>query len=493
MAVREIDTRTAASSVTPQFKDNPIGAVGLVLSNVSAGIRGQELPTTGLRREQAAQKDQELRQLGLTLQYAEQTVDMFSGVDRNDPEVAGQLQKWTDHISQFLPEIGDVVSASFELSDAAGQNVLRNAGDYAEFLQRDCPGLDGNCMKKALSNPQTRAGYDEEIDQNNLQPISKKFQSIAEAVGGDNELRKIMGEDEKWSVGELRQLPPPFNFTESELRTISRNEDVQSELIPFGLEPTEIAFAAAEAEATRADETIVRLQRQRDDAISAGDTKAAQEIQDEIDKRGAIVGRTPEDVAVTGPISAKRTGEVREGLRAISGNIEELQITLAQFEDTPLAGGAIGAILDKAAGILGQFDQVLGTDLESALPGDQKKIKEARTSAKFTAALMLSTITGEDSGRFTDTERKIADQALATLEASSGPGQISTAMNTAVRIMERSLRRFADELFVASKIDLSDVNNLEKAHGILLENGLSSGQADGILLDVLEQRGIVLE
>ena len=482
MAVREIDTEVAAQS---QLERNPIGAVGLVLSNVSAGLRGQELPTTGLRREQAAQKDQELRQLGLTLQYAEQTVDMFSGVDRNDPEVAGQLGNWIAHVEQFLPGIKDVVTASFELSDSAGRNALRNAGDYAEFLQRDCPGLDGNCMKDALANPKIVERYDEEIDQNNLPAINDKFRTIAEAVGGDEELRRIMGEDEKWSVGELRQLPPPFNFTESQLTTISRNKDIQSQLIPFGLEPPGVTLKAAEARATEADPTIVRLQRQRDDAIRTGDIKAAQEIQDEIDKRGAIVGRTPEDVALTGE-RPKDIAGIRENVRSMEGDLEQLSGALKAFQETPEAAGILGTLIETGGGILRQIP-IIGKDIANILVDEetQKKVKEARTKARFVTSSLLATITKETAGRFTDTERKLAAETLAALEATSDPLQVEVAMKTAIGIMQDTEVREVQRLLSVSKLDLTNSDDQDKFGAILVENGFTPDRAVEVMVRLL--------
>lgn len=235
---------------------------------------------------------------------------------------------------------------------------------------------------------------------------------------------------------------------------------------------------------------LVKLQRKRDAAAAAGDTRTANELQRRIDKLGTVVGRTPEDVAATGQTSKGRTQDLRVNLQELSGNIEELGIVSSKFEETPLAGGTIGQFLDVSKGIAGQIDQIVGTDIESLVPGDRDKIVEARTQARFGVAMMLSTITGEESGRFTEQERKIAEETLRALNASSSPGQIKVAVDTATRIMARSLRRTADELLTAAKIDLKDVNNLDKAIGILMENGLTQEQADEALIGILNRRGI---
>ena len=52
------------------FKENPLGAIGLVLSNIAAGYQGRELPTTALRRIRVQQEAASLNklQLGLNMQ-----------------------------------------------------------------------------------------------------------------------------------------------------------------------------------------------------------------------------------------------------------------------------------------------------------------------------------------------------------------------------------------------------------------------------------------
>lgn len=235
---------------------------------------------------------------------------------------------------------------------------------------------------------------------------------------------------------------------------------------------------------------LTKLQEQRDAAVRAGDTKTAAELQHRIDKLGTVVGRTEQDLAVTGGVSKKRTADVRTSLQTLSGNLEELQIVADKFKETPMAGGALGQLLDTSKGIAGQIDQLFGTDLEGMVPGDRDKIVEARTQARFGVAMMLTTITGEASGRFTEQERRIAEETLRALNATSSPEQVIQAVDTAQQIMERSLRRFADELLTTSKLDLTKAENLDKAIGVLMENGLTQEQADNALIGILNRRGI---
>ena len=53
---------TTSRSGAPSFQDNPLGAIGLVLSNFSAGLRGDELPTERLRRDMLDQQRLQLQQ-----------------------------------------------------------------------------------------------------------------------------------------------------------------------------------------------------------------------------------------------------------------------------------------------------------------------------------------------------------------------------------------------------------------------------------------------
>lgn len=207
---------------------------------------------------------------------------------------------------------------------------------------------------------------------------------------------------------------------------------------------------------------------------------AAEEIADLKNKGfiefgASVQAATIGGLGVTGE-TPKSVGEVRDRLRSTTASMEELKTTLAAFEKTPQAGGILGRMIEKGGGLLQQFDEVLGTDLSGTVGIDMKAVTEARTQARVTTSQMLTTITKEES-RFTDEERKRAEQALQTLELTASPQQIKTALSTAIAIMERSEVRDLDRLRLAAKADLSTDEGIDQFGAVLLDNGYTRDQA----------------
>lgn len=322
-----------------------------------------------------------------------------------------------------------------------------------------------------------------------LNTLNEQAAKIKESGSWTPEVEKFFREAAALGDKNAKAAGVNVSFTGSLERTIAGTltpeEQTQKEIADK--QAKQAAGVEPPAEATP---QIVKLQAQRDAAIRRGDLADAQQIQDQIDKLGTVVGLTAEDVASRegAKAGAKAAASAGEQVRALSGNIEELELTLQQFIAEPLAGGGIGAILDATAGIAGQLDILLNTNLEDLLPGDQEKITEARTSAQFAVALMLSTITGEESGRFTKAEQELTRATLRTLNESSSPGQIKTAFDTALRILGRSQRRFAETLFAESGLDLSNGDDIDAAHALLMKNGMTSDAADDLLISIMKRR-----
>ena len=124
----------------------------------------------------------------------------------------------------------------------------------------------------------------------------------------------------------------------------------------------------------------------------------------------------------------------RESVQTSQADIEELERSIAQFEENPEAGGITGTVIENVGGFLQQFG--FGPALESA-GIDPAKVKEVRSQARLVVSRLLSTITAEESGRFTDRERQIAEQALGSLDETASPEQIKAAGTTALNMMRR--------------------------------------------------------
>jgi hypothetical protein len=93
------------------------------------------------------------------------------------------------------------------------------------------------------------------------------------------------------------------------------------------------------------------------------------------------------------------------------------------------------SILDKGGKILSQIP-ILGEDAKAALydafDADEKEIQSFITNARIFVAQQIAAITGEDSGRISEPERFLANQALATLDAMTDAQSAVAAIQASV-------------------------------------------------------------
>lgn len=233
------------SGGAPQFADNPLGAIGLVLSNFAAGVKGQELPTTKIQRNQLQQQQLNLQQLRVTLDAVRQGVEMFSGLDPNAPDTQEQIDRFTAQFTPILGEgFGESLKAGLELDRTQGRQAIEGLVEHQERIQGIC-GFDRDCIQNIAANATLMAQFNESADQQRIPGIMQKFQAINQAIG-DNELLGQLAE-QGYTLAELQQLPEGFKFTPEEIRTISRNEQIQNLLISSGFEPPNLTAEVAKA------------------------------------------------------------------------------------------------------------------------------------------------------------------------------------------------------------------------------------------------------
>lgn len=120
--VRETDTKAAAkqqASGIPSFEDNPLGAVGLILQEFAAGVRGTEGPVAKLNAQAAEQQGLKLQRDALRLKAIQFGVDELSKAD--SPEAKAVIAKT---IGKINPEAGEVLTALSELAVEKSQAIM---------------------------------------------------------------------------------------------------------------------------------------------------------------------------------------------------------------------------------------------------------------------------------------------------------------------------------------------------------------------------------
>lgn len=197
------------------------------------------------------------------------------------------------------------------------------------------------------------------------------------------------------------------------------------------------------------------------------------------------------DISALTGFTEKDVRNLRGNIEGLQTNIENLEKTRQAFEETPEAGGIVGSIIETGTGILEQIP-LIGDEAAGLIsdPEQRAKVKEARTRARLAVANMLETVTGEESGRFTDTERKIAKEILGALDKTASAEQIQTALKTVIGIMKDAQNRELNKLLTASGADLTEATGRQEFYDILLKNGFSEDQALDVLAEMTAQRGI---
>ena len=186
----------------------------------------------------------------------------------------------------------------------------------------------------------------------------------------------------------------------------------------------------------------------------------------------------------------KETEKARETVASSTGTIENLAQTLREFEKTQGAAGLRGSIAEAGGGILSQIPVIgeeTGEAFSKAVGGaSQERISAVRTQARFNVARMLRSVTGDESGRYTDRERVIAEEAVKTLDPTASFPQIRGALKTAMELdifaRERAKVRIDPSLspFVSTGSDQLDHERLVREARKLMALGFAPEEAAGI-------------
>ena len=200
---------------------------------------------------------------------------------------------------------------------------------------------------------------------------------------------------------------------------------------------------------------------------------------------------TFDEAVLVGLADRNLRGQIRDAERAVG----TLGKAITELESTPGAFGVRGFITDKVGKATRVLDGLFGTDASGALSqavsgADPEKVAQARTNAKFLAAQMLSAITGEESGRYTEAEQLITAQTLRTLEATESPETIKGALGTALQIQLISEDRAARELGQEPTLPVDTAEGINKIRDDLSKQGIPDPMIKSLILERRRQLGL---
>ncbi len=147
-----------------------------------------------------------------------------------------------------------------------------------------------------------------------------------------------------------------------------------------------------------------------------------------------------------------------------SQGVTQLQDLIKSIEENPGSVGIIGSARETIGGVVGQIFPAAG----EAISPDS--LVETRTKMRTVIAPLISTITGDTSGRYSDRDIQMTREASRALDNASNAQQAGTALSTILQVMEGSLDRNQDLLGAGSALGNLEPMGRTEAEAFLREN-----------------------
>lgn len=377
-------------------EDDAFGSFVNILKNVlSLGIRPKVMA-----REEATRRKQAADDFNTVTTATQNMQALFGGLNKGDERTAA-AEAYIGRLEQSFPGLGAPVSAAWDAVENQGVD-LPAAMEHRDRALAFCGTGAGQqkCINDLFSDEKLIRRWDEEEDQSRLPEIMDRFNEIVAAAnqgGGEGVLQQLS--EGGWDLAELRRLPEEFAFTENQLRTINRSEEIQNSLISVGLNPASLDVKKEEAEITESTKARFReapkpdkgtgteqLFALRDKQLAAGNPKDAATTQAIIDAKA--FGRTEEDA-----LSANKVDEINAERRRVVDTQGVLRGLIKGIREKPSRAGLAGTasrIAQTAFGITGDFN-VLGIDVKgtiNALTPDFLKDVDANNVDEDVTAIM---------------------------------------------------------------------------------------------------------
>lgn len=335
------------------------------------------------------------------------------------------------------------------------------------------------------------AGRDPEMISKSIQPLLEDVTGIAARSGRDP--NRFVAQTQALITG-----PSPEEAAAGAGRAAATEITSQAQALQEGGIPPASAQATAGIKQPAQPKAIQLRTFQMPDGnfLSVRADNAAQ-INQTLEAGGVETPRRIDAATVSGLAATTQPtkGEIAETRGAIgdlAGNLEELAVTLKAFEETPEAGGISGTVIEQAGGLLQQLPGGVGEKILETIGVDPAKVTKVRTQFRTLTSQMLTTITKETS-RFSDAERKLANETLKTLDVTASDLQIRGALETATNLQKRALVRLVDKIRIQGKIsdeELGTAKGIDTLEVILKKNGMTQNAALEAVMDLRERLGI---
>lgn len=237
----------AARKPLVDFNENPLAAIGLVLSNVAAGMRGQELPTTKLAAIQATRDAQKLHQITTQLDVVERGIKIAQTMPVD--QRAAFVQGFAHNFETSLPGTSELLKQA--VANPAAGTMLTGMKGYVEAFPKTPPEL----LMKMLNDKNGKEFLDQSIAGQYGQSataklgmweqwITKAGVNMAALTDPKTGLLNISKEQAGIYNEMVKKANPEAAFSEPELQYIYQNA------AQHGITPPSLAGEVAKTAAT---------------------------------------------------------------------------------------------------------------------------------------------------------------------------------------------------------------------------------------------------
>lgn len=229
-----VDT-TADTPAVPQFKDDPIAALGVILSEVGAGLTGTESPIAQLKAQKLKEQEFQLQKLNFTVNAVDKGVSLASKLP--DEESRNQLFDQLDQqFGKVVPGFGNILRAAAKMPDL--DKVLLRAGRFGKEVSDMC-GNDIQCVLEVTRDDKLMGRIEKQHDLLNEPVIRNKFDTMKkELIKAKPELSNMIN-NSFLTLGDLGRLNDAAGgiFSADEMATLQNNTDLQLQL---GIVPPDV-------------------------------------------------------------------------------------------------------------------------------------------------------------------------------------------------------------------------------------------------------------
>ena len=256
----EAPRREGLRSRVPQFKDNPIEAIGFLLQQAGAGLLGKETPLQRIKKETAAAELFELKRFQVGLD----ALGEFTKLPAN--QRAAAAAGFNEKFGEFLGlDFAELSAPTVDLND-----VLALAKGIDPEILAPLSG-DFESLQKTLLDQSKRRVLEEISDSRNLRPAMRKVMGAVELLG------KRLGPEDQAALAERRftfadvaDLAGPLGLTKPELAALERN---QATAFPQLSETTGLNFVSAEVLEQEAGRPSLQRIESEEEAKARGKAK----------------------------------------------------------------------------------------------------------------------------------------------------------------------------------------------------------------------------